>query len=126
MAELQVLVNNESFIVNLQTLKYAISRNVTSLRPCIFYLLILSTVLHCKSPLFLVPILILLFSCRGFRLSTIAFDYRGERGPQFTSGTESYSEKEMVTHSSVLAWRIPGTVEPGGLLCMGSHRVRHN
>ena len=30
-------------------------------------------------------------------------------------------EKEMTTHSSVLAWRIPGTVEPGGLLSMGSH-----
>ena len=35
-------------------------------------------------------------------------------------------EKEMATHSSVLAWRIPGTGEPGGLRCMGSHRVRHN
>ena len=35
-------------------------------------------------------------------------------------------EKEMVTHSSVLAWRIPGTGEPGGLPSMGSHRVRHN
>ena len=34
-------------------------------------------------------------------------------------------EKEMATHSSVLAWRIPGTVEPGGLPSMGSHRVRH-
>ena len=34
-------------------------------------------------------------------------------------------EKEMATHSSVLAWRIPGTVEPGGLLSMGSHRVGH-
>ena len=33
-------------------------------------------------------------------------------------------EKEMATHSSVLAWRIPGTGEPGGLLSMGSHRVR--
>ena len=32
-------------------------------------------------------------------------------------------EKEMATHSSVLAWRIPGTAEPGGLLSMGSHRV---
>ena len=32
-------------------------------------------------------------------------------------------EKEMATHSSVLAWRIPGTGEPGGLLSMGSHRV---
>ena len=32
-------------------------------------------------------------------------------------------EKAMATHSSVLAWRIPGTVEPGGLLSMGPHRV---
>jgi len=32
-------------------------------------------------------------------------------------------EKEMATHSSVLAWRIPGTVEPGGLLSLWSHRV---
>ena len=36
------------------------------------------------------------------------------------------TEKEMATHSSVLAWRIPGTGEPGGLLSMGSHRVGHN
>ena len=35
-------------------------------------------------------------------------------------------EKEMATHSSVFAWRIPGTGEPGGLLSLGSHRVRHN
>ena len=35
-------------------------------------------------------------------------------------------EKEMATHCSVLAWRIPGTAEPGGLPSMGSHRVRHD
>ena len=35
-------------------------------------------------------------------------------------------EKEMATHSIVLAWRIPGTGEPGGLPSMGSHRVRHD
>ena len=35
-------------------------------------------------------------------------------------------EKEMATHSSVLAWRIPGTGEPGGLPSMGSLRVGHN
>ena len=35
-------------------------------------------------------------------------------------------EKEMVAHSSVLAWRIPGTGEPGGLPSTGSHRVGHN
>ena len=35
-------------------------------------------------------------------------------------------EKEMATHSSVLAWRIPGAGEPGGLSSMGSHRVGHD
>ena len=35
-------------------------------------------------------------------------------------------EKEMATHTSVLAWRIPGTGEPGGLPSMGSHRVGHD
>ena len=35
-------------------------------------------------------------------------------------------EKEMATHSSVFAWRIPGTAEPEGLPSMGSHRVRHD
>ena len=35
-------------------------------------------------------------------------------------------EKEVATHSNVLAWRIPGTVEPGGLPSMGSHGVRHD
>ena len=35
-------------------------------------------------------------------------------------------EKEMATHSSVLAWKIPGTGEPGGLPSMWSHRVGHN
>ena len=35
-------------------------------------------------------------------------------------------DKEMATHSSVLAWRIPGTREPSGLPSMGSHRVGHD
>ena len=35
-------------------------------------------------------------------------------------------EKEMATYSSILAWRIPGTAEPDGLLSMGSHRVAHD
>ena len=35
-------------------------------------------------------------------------------------------EKEIATHSSTLAWKIPWTEEPGGLLSMGSHRVGHN
>ena len=41
-------------------------------------------------------------------------------------GTQPSLEKEMATHSSVLAWRIPGTGEPGGLSSLGSHRVRHD
>ena len=39
---------------------------------------------------------------------------------------EAWLEKKMATHSSALAWRIPGTAEPGGLPSMGSHRVGHN
>ena len=41
-------------------------------------------------------------------------------------GEEDPLEKEMATHSSVLAWRIPGTGEPVGLPSMGSHRVGHD
>ena len=39
---------------------------------------------------------------------------------------QGMTEKAMATHSSVLAWRIPGTGEPGGRLSMGSHRVGHD
>ncbi|MES9130246.1 hypothetical protein ABEQ10_11990, partial [Cutibacterium acnes] len=41
-------------------------------------------------------------------------------------GWEDPLEKEMATHSSILAWRIPWTEEPGGLQSMGSQRVRHD
>ena len=41
-------------------------------------------------------------------------------------GQEDPLEEEMATHSSVLAWRIPGTGKPGGLPSKGSHRVRHD
>ena len=41
-------------------------------------------------------------------------------------GGEDPLEKEMATHSSILAWRIPWTEEPGGLQSMGSQRVGHN
>ena len=41
-------------------------------------------------------------------------------------GHEDPLEKGMVTHSSILAWRIPGTEEPGRLQSMGSQRVRHD
>ena len=45
---------------------------------------------------------------------------------QIRSPKNTLMEKEMATHSSVLAWRIPGTGEPHGLLSMGSHRVGHD
>ena len=41
-------------------------------------------------------------------------------------GGEDSLEKEMATHSSILAWRIPWTEEPSGLQSMGSQRVRHD
>ena len=41
-------------------------------------------------------------------------------------GWEDSLEKRMATHSSILAWRIPRTEEPGGLQSMGSQRVGHN
>ena len=41
-------------------------------------------------------------------------------------GQEDPLEKEMATHSSILAWRIPWTEEPGGLQSMGSQRVGHD
>ena len=41
-------------------------------------------------------------------------------------GQEDPLEKEMVIHSTILAWRIPWTEEPGGLLSMGSQRVEHD
>ena len=41
-------------------------------------------------------------------------------------GQEDPLEKEMATHSSILAWRIPWTEEPGRLQSMGSQRVRHD
>ena len=41
-------------------------------------------------------------------------------------GGEDLLEKDMATHSSILAWKIPWTEEPGELLSMGSQRVRHD
>ena len=41
----------------------------------------------------------------------------------FADLSDVHLEKEMATHASILAWRIPGTEEPGGLPSVGSHRV---
>ena len=48
------------------------------------------------------------------------------RDPGSISGLGRSLEKEMATHSSILAWRIPWIEEPGGLQSMGSQRVRHD
>ena len=46
--------------------------------------------------------------------------------PYYKEQVRKHLEKEMATHSSVLAWIILWTGEPGGLLSTGSHRVKHN
>ena len=46
--------------------------------------------------------------------------------PVLSLGQENALEEEMATHSSILAWRIPWTEEPGGQQSMGSQRVRHD
>ena len=46
--------------------------------------------------------------------------------PLFNMLSRWIREKEMETHSSILAWRIPGTEEPGGLLSVGLHTVEHD
>ena len=58
-------------------------------------------------------------------LLRVGHDWTTERLSDFTFHFHAL-EKEMATHSSVLAWRIPGTGEPGGLPSMGLHRVGHN
>ena len=59
----------------------------------------------------------LLPSSVAFKLDHEMLNYGFPRG---------LGEKEMATHSSVLAWRIPGTGEPGGLLSMGLHGFGHD
>ena len=54
------------------------------------------------------------------------FYYKKLQAQQILQLAPYVLEKEMTTHSSVLAWRIPGTGEPGGLLSLGSHRVGHD
>ena len=52
--------------------------------------------------------------------------YGGKKEFRIVWILELWLEKAMATHSSVLAWKIPGMAEPGGLLSMGSHRVGHD
>ena len=50
----------------------------------------------------------------------------GDAGDVGSLGQEDPLEWEMATHSSILAWKIPWTEEPGGLQSIGSHKVKHN
>ena len=50
----------------------------------------------------------------------------GFLSPEFGVYFFALQEKEMATHSSILAWRIPWAEEPDGLLSMGSHRISHD
>ena len=62
-----------------------------------------------------------------YEMSQIGKSIEKEKQSDFTFTFHFHAlEKEMVTHSSVLAWRIPGTGEAGGLPSMGLHRVGHD
>ena len=91
----------------------------------------------CKAPIGMITALIFLKSVNilhfpDFFLITETGEYQGlvveAIGLRDNCSSTSCSrlEKEMATYSSVLAWRIPGIGEPGGLPSMGSHRVGHN
>ena len=64
--------------------------------------------------------------CYHFFNATNIVDYKVHLDEENRKASLDNLEKEMSTHCSVLAWRIPGMGEPGGLLSMGLHRVRHN
>ena len=53
-------------------------------------------------------------------------DAKGKRDPSSIPGSGRSLEEDMATQSSILAWRIPWTKEPGGLQSMGSQRLRHD
>ena len=65
-------------------------------------------------------------STYNFKVSLVAQTVKNLPAMQETWGWEDSLEKGMVTHSSILAWRIPGTEEPDGLQSTGSQRVRQN
>ena len=63
--------------------------------------------------------------CAGFPGGSVLKNPPATRGTQLSLGWEGPLEEEMVTDSSILAWRIPWAGEPGGLLSIGLWRVRH-
>ena len=67
------------------------------------------------------------FSLTTFKVFYLSQFWVNTRLSEFTFTFHCHAlGKEMATHSSVLAWRIPGIGEPGGLQSLGSHRVRHD
>ena len=67
------------------------------------------------------------FVLQGFSGGSDGKDYACNAGdPGLIPGLGRSLEKGMATHSSILAWEIPWTGEPGGLQSMGSQRVRHD
>ena len=73
------------------------------------------------------PPLLFWLSVMGFPGGSVVKNLPAKQEMQVQSlGREDSLEKEMSTHSSILAWEIPWTEEPGGLQSMGSQRVRHD
>ena len=74
-----------------------------------------------------IPSLKLTYSVKGFPGGSAVKNLPAMQATWIQSpGREDPLEKRMATHSSILAWRIPGTEEPGGLQSTGSPRVRHD
>ena len=68
----------------------------------------------------------LLFTCGDWDGTQVEGRHRLTQHLWSLSDAGERLEKEMATHPSLLAWRIPGIAEPGGLPSMGSHRVGHD
>ena len=74
----------------------------------------------------IVPVSILYMRHEGLKLKLQSFGHLMRRADSLEKILMLMLEKEMATHSSILAWRIPWTKQPGGLQSMGSQRVRHD
>ena len=89
-----------------------------------------TTFLPCVESPEVFPVFLLFYALSLIHLTfqncALITTYKSNATSVFTPECQVQLEKEMAPHSSVLAWRIPGTGEPGGLPSMGSHRVRHD
>ena len=137
---LSVTLNYENHASAFQHVWYSIGRNWLSLSVCMSQCL--ASLCYPPLPLWR-PQILCLFSNNGTPLQYSCLENPMDGGAwwaaihgvaksrtRLSDSTFTFRfhtlEKEMATHSSVLAWRIPGTGEPGGLLSLGSHRVRHD